>query len=339
MKRFRPAVAGAILSLIGSLGLPGSAAALPYDGTNPGATPCGDGSHPVVVLDTAYIYSAAGTRIGRVELRHSPFCATVWSRVYNETTTSLNLRETIILYSSPNVTGGTAYPITDNAVPGGSSAWSKQYRDRPSFRAKGEIYHGGAWRWAQTDPSLMWSQREGNYADDPPSQPYTCGDASNPCVRWRTNSDGSPITLYYVNSHSLEQLSGDPYGDINFIMGRYTALTGPAPNLAPSTGTYQISNYAYDDPNDGAWARALSVAGSDDYFYSGYVKFNAARVFSAGYRGVMCHEFLHVLGFNHITVNGFKGSQATCMGYSYATGPYIDDQYLLDQTYAAPVGP
>lgn len=313
--------------------------ALPYDGTNPGATPCGDGSHPPVILDTAFIYSATNVKIGRVELRHSPFCATVWSRVYNMTTSTLNLRETIILYSSPNVTGGTSYPITDNSIPPGGSAWSKQYRDRPAFRAKGEIYHGGAWRSAQTDPSLMWSQREGNYADNPPTQPYTCGDAANPCKRWRTNADGSPITLYYLNSSSLQQLPGDPYGDINFIMGKYSALTGPAPNLAPSVGTYQIVNYAYNDPSDPAYARSLSDAGSDYYFDSGYTRYNIAATFLAGYRPVECHEFLHVLGFNHITVNGFNGSQATCMGYSYATGPYIDDQFLLTQTYSAPVGP
>ncbi len=329
----------AILLMASSLVFAPPVLALPYDGTNPGATPCGDGSHPVTILDTAIIYSSTGARIGRVELRQSAYCATVWSRVYNESSSTFNLRETIILYSSPNVTGATSYPITDNSIPPGGSAWSKQYRDRPAFRAKGEIYQGGAWRPAQTDPSLMWSQREGNYADSPPTQPYTCGDAANPCVRWRTNLDGTPITLYYLNSSSLQQLPGDPYGDINFILGKYTDLTGPAPNLAPSVGTYQISNYAYNDPNDNAYARSLSTAGSDHYFYTGYTKYNIAATFTAGYRPVECHEFLHILGFNHITVNGHTGSQATCMGHSYATGPSIDDQYLLNQTYSAPVGP
>lgn len=50
-------------------------------------------------------------------------------------------------------------------------------------------------------------------------------------------------------------------------------------------------------------------------------------------------NLLHVPGFKHITVNAFNGSQATCMGYSYASGPYIDDQFLLTQTCSAPVGP
>lgn len=128
--------------------------ALPYDGTNPGVTPCGDGSHPVTILDSALIKSGA-TTVGRVELRQSAFCATVWSRVYNLTNANQNLRQTIILYDSPNLTGQASYPITDNSIPPGGSAWSKQYRDRPSFRAMGEVFYGGVWRSAQTDPSLM----------------------------------------------------------------------------------------------------------------------------------------------------------------------------------------
>jgi len=287
------------------------------------------------VLYSTNIYSSGGTKLGHVELRQSAYCATVWSRVYNESSSTLNLRETIILYASPNLTGATSYSVTDNSIPPGGSAWSKQYRDRPANQAKGEIYQSGAWRAATTLPSLMWSQREGAF---PTSQPYTCGDSSHPCVRWRTNSDGSPITLYYLNSSSLQQLPGDPYGDINFIMGKYTALTGPAPNLAPSTGTYQISNYTYSDSRDRAYARSRSDAGSDHYFVSGYTKFNLTQSFN-GYRGLECHEFLHVLGFNHITEGPYVGSQATCMGHSWDSGPSIDDQYLLTATYSAPVGP
>ena len=335
--RWRVCLLTAVVTM-SSLAVASPALALPYDGTNPGATPCGDGSHPVTILDSEQIISD-GNAIGRVELRQSAYCATVWSRVYNGTTSTLNLRETIIVYSSPNVTGPTAYPITDNSIPPGGSAWSKQYRDRPAFRAKGEIYYSGAWRSAQTSPSIMWSQREGNYADPPsPTQPYTCGDAANPCVRWPT-INGSPITLYYQNSSSLDQLSGDPYGDINFILNKYTALTGPAPDLAQTTGAYQILNFAFTDSNHLIYALSISTAGSDHYLYTGYTKFNTSATFTAGYRAVECHEFLHLLGFNHITVTGFTGSQATCMGYPNANGPSIDDQYLLDQTYSAPVGP
>ena len=186
---------------------------------------------------------------------------------------------------------------------------------------------------------MLFRSREGNYADNPPTQPYTCGDSANPCERWPVNPGGSPITLFYLNSSSLQQLPGDPYGDINFTLAKYTDLTGPAPNLAPSVGTYQISNYAYNDPSDQVYARSLSAAGPDHYFFSGYTKFNVSYPSPGGYRGTECHEFLHVLGFNHISVNGGLGSQATCMGYSSTSGPGIDDQYLLDQTYNAPVGP
>jgi hypothetical protein len=181
----------------------------------------------------------------------------------------------------------------------------------------------------------MWSQKEGNYADNPPTQPYTCGNAANPCVRWTANSN-----LLYLNSTTLLALPGDPVGDIDFILQKYSALTGPSPNLTKSTGSYQILNYAYDDPaHPGTYALSLSTAGSDHYFISGWTKYNLSATFAAGYRPVECHEILHVLGFNHITVNGHIGSKATCMGYSFATGPGVDDQYLLSQTYSAPVGP
>ena len=254
------------LASVSGLASPALVAALPYDGTNPAATPCGDGSHPPVTLDTAVIYDG-GAPIGRVELRQSVYCATVWTRVWNDTSSALNLRETIILYDSPNLTGGTAYPITDNAIPAHGSAWSKQYRDRAAFRAKGEILHNGAWRYAQTDASLMWTQREGTYDQNPSSQPYTCGDSTHPCVRWRVNADGSPITLHYVDDASLLTLPGDPVGDIDFILGRYTALTGPAPNLqrVPSSQLEEVLEYAYS-AIDGAYARSWSYEDGDHYF-------------------------------------------------------------------------
>ena len=96
----RIVTAGA-MALFVSAWLPGTALALPYDGTNPGATECGDGSHSVYVLAEAFIFSGAGNQIGRVELRHSPYCATVWSRVYNETNDWVDVREKLITYTSP----------------------------------------------------------------------------------------------------------------------------------------------------------------------------------------------------------------------------------------------
>jgi hypothetical protein len=89
--RWRAANAAIILTLSSFVMAP-PVQAMPYDGTNPGATPCGDGSHPVTILDTAIIYGGNGNRIGRVELRQSAYCATVWSRVYNETSSTRDLR-------------------------------------------------------------------------------------------------------------------------------------------------------------------------------------------------------------------------------------------------------
>lgn len=277
-----------------------------------------------------------------MELRQSAFCATVWSRVYNLTTSNQNLRETIILYGSPNVTGQTSYPITDNSIPPGGSAWSKQYRDRPSFRAMGEVFFGGVWRSAQTDPSLMWAQYDGNYANVPTSQPYTCNEtAGNYCHRWPTNSDGTPVFLLYKDDPSLSTLAGTPVGDIDFILSKYDALTGPAPNLGKTTGSnYDILISTYTDaPNIYAVSLSYSLANHPQYYYYGHTFYNTVATFAEGYKKVECDEFLHVLGFMHITVNGFTGSQSTCMGMGYATGPYIDDQFLLTQTYSTPLAP
>jgi hypothetical protein len=109
------------------LAIPPAALAAQYDGTNPGATACGNGSHTVYRLGarnasnptgsegfaTNIVYN--GTVIGTVEIRHSAYCATVWSRVTNLTGSSLQAHETIVLYSDSNGNGRTEYqyPTTD----------------------------------------------------------------------------------------------------------------------------------------------------------------------------------------------------------------------------------
>lgn len=95
--RFLPGLA---TILVGSLMAPASVAALPYDGTNPAATVCGDGSHQVVDLATKTIYNDDAVPIGKVYLRHSRYCATVWSRVCNLTTSSRSFKEQIILVTA-----------------------------------------------------------------------------------------------------------------------------------------------------------------------------------------------------------------------------------------------
>jgi hypothetical protein len=315
--------------------------ALPYDGTNPGTTACGDGSHTVYVLDSENILSATGAVIGKVELRQSVHCATVWSRVYNLTGNAVDARERLYMYDDgPNDGTPTINTESDRlSAKGGAtdSGWSKQFRDRPAFLAKGEIFHGGAWRTALTKRSLMWSQADGNW----PDKPYTCDDtADDYCHRWRTTATGGPITVKYYLDQSLTNLENDPRSDINTVLQSYEDLSGPSPSWTHITdGTHAVIFFEYNDPNDVAYARATGIAQSaaPRYYNSGYVKINNARTgSSSNWNPLICHEVGHVLGLKHITTGGFVGSKATCHGAEFQ-GPYIDDQFLLTKIYSTPL--
>lgn len=327
-------ITGLILGSLAATAMPGVASALPYDGTNPAATICGDGSHPVYTLHTANILSAGGAVIGRVDLRHSAHCATVWSRVTNLTSGSLSSREKIIVYTDPHGAGGTTYTENDTLA-AGQSGWSLQYRDRPSFRARGELLHGGAWRVGQTVLSLMWAQYDGNW----PNLPNTCDDTvGDMCHRWRTNADGTPITLYY-SLENMSLLDGNPEAEITEVLEKYEDLAGGSPSVALTIPDYEdVSIYAYSGPATDGWAYALSYFSSTNpqYYYYGYIKYNAGKAFTAGYRAVTCHEWGHILGLMHITTGSKVGSKATCMGADY-TGPYIDDVTIYSKIYSTPL--
>ena len=234
---------------------------------------------PPVTLSSANILSATGTVIGKVELRQSVHCATVWSRVSNFTSNAVDSRERIYLYDTPNDTTATIHTETDRlSAQGGAtdSGWSKQYRDRPAFQAKGEIFHGGAWRTATTKRSLMWAQYDGNY----PNSPYTCDDTPGDyCHRWRTTASGGPITIKYHLDQSLQNLRNSPNSDIIDVLDAYEALSGPSPSWTRVTdGTHAVIFFEYNDPNDDALARAQSIFQSTfpQYYNSGYVKINNA---------------------------------------------------------------
>lgn len=201
--RSRRRLLAAVAVLLGALVAPGPVAALPYDGTNPGATPCGDGSIPPWTLGKRTAASPRGdqgiptpiyagtTKIGQVEIRHSRECATVWSRVKNLTSQTLQSRETILIYSDAKRNGEQAFEETDTLAPS-QTGWSKQYRDRASFAARGSLFYNGAWRTAQTARSVAWSP----YLRDFPDIPYGCQHtASWPCLRWPKNANGIRATF------------------------------------------------------------------------------------------------------------------------------------------------
>lgn len=153
----------------------------------PLSSPRGDQGIPTPIY-------AGTTKIGQVEIRHSRECATVWSRVKNLTSQTLQSRETILIYSDANGNGEQAFEETDTLAPS-QTGWSKQYRDRASFAARGSLFHNGAWRTAQTARSVAWSP----YLRDFPDIPYGCQHtASWPCLRWPKNANGTRATFHHV---------------------------------------------------------------------------------------------------------------------------------------------
>jgi hypothetical protein len=315
------------------LGLsPTAAQALPYDGTNPANTVCGDGSHPRVTLNTQNITVGAQI-VGRVELRQSVYCATVWTRVYNLTSNTLSAREHIYLYDSPNDTTPTIHTETDQISAGGS-ATSLQYRDRPSFQAFGELSFNGAWREAHTTRSLMYSQNASSY----PLLPNSCDNTSGTyCIRWPTPS-GNPYTIKYRFEPSLQDFTTPPNSAITAVLEDYEDLSGPSPNFTLVTGSdYEVNYFKYND-DDGARARTStsSYSSSPRHIFAGYTKFNYLYgANTSNWNPTVCHETGHLLGFAHITYHQYdlEGSQATCMGGDFQ-GPHIDDQFLLDKIYS-----
>ena len=267
----------------------------------------------------------------------------IWAcRPANLTSSSVSVRERLITYDTPNGGGATTYTETDTLQKKGTApdnGWSKQYRDRPSFRAKGEILYQGVWRTAQTDRSNSYNQHDGKF----PNAPYSCDNtAGNERHRWPTTSTGGPTTITYAfDLASLAQLPSSPVADWGQVLSRYQALGGGSPNFsAVSFGSEEYRVLGYNDAADMAYARTNSdfATSGPQYYYSGWTKINKATNGGViSWDALACHEVGHLLGLYHVTEGLIKGSRATCMGGSF-DGPYIDDQMNLPAIYALPVG-
>jgi hypothetical protein len=112
LRRTGVVLLGAIILGAGSAG---GVSALPHDGENPFTTPCGDGSHITYTLGKRTAANPNGhvlspypeqgipvpimygsTQIGTVEILHSRYCATVWSRVKNMTGGTVSVPATTV---------------------------------------------------------------------------------------------------------------------------------------------------------------------------------------------------------------------------------------------------
>lgn len=347
------AVCGALMATALS---PVPASALPYDGTNPANTVCGDPGSTIWTLgikphnDPAHegkptgIYYL-GVKIGEVEIRHSRKCATVWARVRNLSGAAAQVKATIVVFSDSNGGGRTEHPGSTDTVGNGSTSFSDQYRDRASFSAKGAIFHSGAWRTAETARSVAWVQYSSNF----PLSPYACNHTGSwPCQRWPILSNGLSVTRHYglhAGLASMPTSSGtrDIRGDVRFMFNQFNDV--PASNPFFFEDTYAAAEVKVFPDNAcyriaAGWG--LDLDGDNDYdigevFLS---KCNAIWGSSDATREALCHEFDHVMGLNHVWQSNpaetFSnvGSKATCIGMGSATGPRIDDDSALDALYS-----
>lgn len=256
----------------------------------------------------------------------------------NTSPVTLQSKEAILIYSDPNGNGEQAFEETDTLAPG-QTGWSKQYRDRPSFVARGSLLCNGVWRTAQTARSISWAQTDGSFA----SVPYSCQHTTFvPCKRWPANGTFD----YYVDPIIQVMPAGagavDVTPDVTYMFGKFNALAAPVPTFN-QTNVFIAAEVYLTVENDPDWFAATWTYDNDgDYDYEeADIRLSTAYDWAnhATDRETLCHEFDHMMGLLHVWDHGSDGidnvgSKATCIGMGNATGPSIDDVQALGAVYS-----
>jgi hypothetical protein len=231
-----------------------TAAAVDYNDTNPGATPCGNGSNPVQVLRNFYIISG-GLAYARVELRWSPTCNTVWTRSINVTGSgsgyasarSLTSSERILVYNCPRSTCKVHDQTeTGDVLPGnGSAGWSHQFVvangslgspaavQPPTIRGIVSVKSGTSTFSIDTAYEPMWTWYANNFANertlrDDGDKVMSCTNSPDRCVTQ------SATTVKYELDASLNNTTGtaDVMADIKTVLlPAWSAVVTHTPTL------------------------------------------------------------------------------------------------------------
>jgi hypothetical protein len=210
-----------------------------YNRTNPAATVCWNGTHPVEVLSGYYI-RGIGVIWGRVDVLYSDYCRTVWTRVKNLTGTAgsafqnqekvLVADEYIAVYACPRST----CPIVDSQTEtgdvlphNGDTGWSNQLdlpvgttlgspaaNQPPTFRAKGWVTRSnGTTHFMDQGPEPMWTAFGNSFANSPAqrmeaNRALTCDNSWDDCEWWGQSPTGGSVTVTAKLDASLLDFPG-----------------------------------------------------------------------------------------------------------------------------------
>jgi hypothetical protein len=222
----RAAVLAALILTSLQLAEPNVTLATDWNDTNPGATVCGNGSHPVANWRSWYIRDSSRLIYGEVDIRYSDYCHTVWTRDVNLTGSgsgyasarSMTSDETVQVYTCPRSTClSRTTTFTGDVLPSkGSTGWSNQLVlpagasmgtpasvQPPTIRSIGTLHSGSAAYTMDGGREPVWTQLFSNFQWDYASRQndsiiLSCWNGhGQDCASWAETSAGGYRTLYY----------------------------------------------------------------------------------------------------------------------------------------------
>jgi hypothetical protein len=266
-----------ILALGGACALLAVSAALPnagvrgsgYNDTNPLATPCGDGSHEVETLRSNFVVSSTNLVVGRVDIRYSSFCRTVWTRTVNMTGKSgqfyasgrtLTADSYISVYRCPKstclvasqketgdvLTSPNSWAVSHqlDLPPGGTISGSPQ---PPTIRSVGWFRTNAGTEWKHdVNRQLIWTILDNEWDDIKGGEITdgvnpTCDDVVNYCKSWGETAAGGPRSILVRLDPNLNAAPGvaDLGTDMQqLIIPAFNSMNADnAPNAQVCSGT------------------------------------------------------------------------------------------------------